>query len=255
MLFYDLLGSGAPQQANSVQQWGSFGGDNLNGQTVSYTPPPAAPQQSAAVGTPSWGAGAPGMPAGSNTGNGMAYAGGLGGTMMGTPQPMDAYQSSNPWQNAMAGDLTRRTNDMLGQQLEQLRSRFAGVGGLGGSRQGVAEGLALQGGGDALSGNLANLFGGLYTGDQNRNLQRYGMDQSFFQGQRGQDLQQLGLGAQILGQGVQMPWLNAQNGADIYGRFANVRGSQQDPGSDWTDYLGAGLGIAQLGKSFGWWGN
>src|SRR5665648_467059 len=67
--------------------------------------------------------------------------------------------SPNPYLSQMADDMGRRSNQALGQGLQGIRSNSIGVGGMGGSRQGVAEGLAVANAGDSLQGNLANLYG------------------------------------------------------------------------------------------------
>jgi hypothetical protein len=77
----------------------------------------------------------------------------------------------------MADDLTRRSNEALGQNLQSIRGNSISAGGLGGSRQGVAEGLAISGANDNLQGNLANLYGTDNNNMQNRDLQRYTTDQ------------------------------------------------------------------------------
>src|SRR5689334_12418379 len=109
---------------------------------------------------------------------------------------MDAFNSgfgSNPWGSAMGDDIQRRTQQMLDQSLSGIRGNFVGTGGLGGSRQGIAQGQAIQGAADSLQGNLGNLYGGMWNNDQNRQLSQYGMDQNFYTQQRGQDQSQVGL--------------------------------------------------------------
>lgn len=182
---------------------------------------------------------------------------------------------SNPWMTPVANDMGRRTMQGLGQGFNMIRSNSAGVGGLGGSRQGVAEGMAMQGAFDSLQGNLANLYGADWTGQQNRNLtrygmdqnyslgmgglenQRYGMDQNFYTSQRGQDLQQVGLGAQLYGLGQQGPWGSLNNAGSIYGGIGggNTNVTIGGQGGGWQGALGGALGGAQLGKNLGWWGS
>lgn len=95
---------------------------------------------------------------------------------------------TNPYLMAMADDMQRRTGDLLGRGLQQTRGNFVGGGGFGGSRQAIAEAEAMRGAADSLQGQLAGMYGNAYSQDQNRALQQYQGDQSFYQGQRGQDI-------------------------------------------------------------------
>lgn len=184
------------------------------------------------------------------------------------------YQS-NPWMTSVADDMQRRTMQGLGEGFNMIRSNSAGVGGLGGSRQGVAEGVMGRGAFDSLQGNLAGLFGSDWTNSQNRNLtrygmdqnyslglggldnQRYGMDQNFYTQQRGQDQSQLALGANLYNLGQQGGWGGLNNAGSIYGGVAgnnttlNVNGQRGGA----QGLLGGAITGASLGKQFGWWGN
>jgi hypothetical protein len=80
---------------------------------------------------------------------------------------------SNPFLGGMA--------DAIGQQLQQnydrrvapsLRGNAIAAGGYGGSRQGIAEGIALGDMQQGLANSLANLYGQSYESEQGRNLQR-----------------------------------------------------------------------------------
>jgi hypothetical protein len=194
--------------------------------------------QGSAQGTALWNGQGAGGPA--------SWGGGSGG-----------YQGSNPYLSGMADEIGRRTQQGLGQAFNGIRSNAIGVGGLGGSRQGVAEGIATRGAMDSLQGNLAGLFGSDWTGQQNRDLSRYQGDQGFYTAQRGQDLQQTGLGAQLWGMGAQADWnpINQATGAlsPFTGFGTSTSGGTQGGGG--LGFLGGALGGAQLGKNLGLWGN
>lgn len=84
--------------------------------------------------------------------------------------------SNNPYLQGMADDISRRSNLGLQQGLQGIRSNSVMGGGLGGSRQGVAEGAAISNTTDSLQGNLANMYNTDYQAGQNRDVQRYGID-------------------------------------------------------------------------------
>lgn len=211
-------------------------------------------------------------------------------------------KQSNPWMSGVADDIMRRTNDALGRAFNGIRSNAVGVGGLGGSRQGVAEGVATRGAMDSMQGNLANLFGQDWTNTQNRGLQqygidtnaalgnqgqmlnydlglgglqnqRYGMDQnynlglgsqaltnqgqqmSFYGQQRGQDLQQLGLGADLYSRGIGGEWAPIQNAGSAYSPFtgfgSTTNSGQQ--GGGLAGGIGGALAGGSLARQMSWW--
>jgi len=205
--------------------------------------------------------------------------------------PRGTSVGANPYLGQQADEISRRTKLATDQALQGIQSNAVGVGGLGGSRQGVAQGLALSGAADSLSGNLANLYGTDWTNQQNRNLQqqgldnqyalglgslanqRYGVDsgadlgwgqlglntlknqQDFYTAQRGQDLSQTALGNGIYNQGVQNSWTPITNANGVYNNytgFGNTTTSSESGGGV-QGALGGALGAAQLGKNFGWW--
>lgn len=164
--------------------------------------------------------------------------------------------STNPYLSGMADDITRRTQEMLDQNNLSIQGRYAGMAGTGNTRQGVAQGVAAGKAADYMSGNLANLYGQQYNNDQNRALQQYGMDQGFYTSQRGQDLMGLGVGSDLITQGMQTQWLPLKNASDIYGKFSGfgptTTSSQQ--GGGWDGGVGGLLAGAAFGKQMGWWG-
>lgn len=162
----------------------------------------------------------------------------------------------NPYLSQMSDDITRRTGIARDQALQGIRGNAIGVGGLGGSRQGVAEAGVINQSLDNLSGQLANLNFQDYTGQQNRNLQQYGMDQGFYTSQRGQDLAQIGLGSQLETQALQNQWYPINQAANIYGTLGGLNSSTTNTSSQGggaQGAIGGLLGTTQLGKNLGWW--
>jgi hypothetical protein len=166
--------------------------------------------------------------------------------------------ATNPYLTGMADDIQRRTQEMLGTSFNGIRGNAVAAGGLGGSRQGVAEGIATGNAADSLQGQLAGLYGNAYQGDQNRALQKYGQEQNFWTAQRGQDLGLAGLGSDLMGAGQQAGWAPIRSAADIYKSFkgdgTNITEAGNGGGSDWQNVLGGAISGAKFGQAMGWWG-
>jgi hypothetical protein len=146
----------------------------------------------------------------------------------------------NPFLPQMADAMTNQVTQNLNRNIMPgIRSAATATGGYGGSRQGVVESNAINDANQGLSNALAGMYMGDYNSQMGRNLQQYGMDQgynlglgnlglgfqnsgqnfdlgmgqlglgfqnsnqNFFTQQRGQDLQQTGLGASIYQMGTQ----------------------------------------------------
>lgn len=175
----------------------------------------------------------------------------------------------NPYLTGMAEDITRRTNMARDDGLNAIRSSAVGVGGLGGSRQGIAEGVAIGRTNDSLSGNIANLFGTDWTNAQNRELGWGNLEL----GNRNADLNSVRVGADLYnmgnagymgqGQGVydigntqqQAGWQpinNASSTFSPYTGYGATSTSSQQQGGGASGMLGGALGGAQLAK--GWFG-
>lgn len=190
--------------------------------------------------------------------------------------------ASNPYLADQAGAITNQvTQNLQNQILPGVGAAAMQAGGYGGSRHGIAQGLAIGQTNQGLSNSLAGLYGNAYEGDQNRAMQssiasmnndtqRYGLqnqftlglggldnqsqsianqynlglgglsaqqqqnqgqlglgyytaDQNFYQGQRAQDLQAMGLGANLMGQG------NLGLAAGGQGLFQTGQQQQQAP--------------------------
>jgi hypothetical protein len=78
------------------------------------------------------------------------------------------------------------------------------------------------------------------------------MDQNFYTAQRGQDLSQIGLGANIYSMGLQNGWNGLNNASNIYnnaaGQTTSGNGSQQQGGGAMGAFGGA-LGGAQMANN------
>ena len=231
--------------------------------------------------------------------------------------------------NAITSQVTRNLQRNI---LPGINSGAIAAGGFGGSRQGIAQGLAIGDTNQGLSNALAGLYGNAYEGDQNRAnqmsiasmndaTQRYGManqfelgkgnlalgnrqadqsyslgqgnlalgnkqadnsynlglgnlglgqmqaNQNFYTNQRGQDMQQLGLGANLVNQGnlglsgqgqqlynvgqqqQQAPWQALQQYSQLLSPYTGYgqTQSQTTPGaSKWGSALGGAMTLAQL---------
>jgi hypothetical protein len=184
---------------------------------------------------------------------GMGGSGGVMGTMGGQAGGVAGYPGANPYLDQMAQGITRQVNNNLQRNvLPGIRSDAVAMGGVGSSREGIADGLATGDASKYLADSLGNLYGTDYTNQQNRNLQQYGMDQNFYSAQRGQDLAQIGLGANIYGMGLQNGWNGLNNASNIYnnaaGQTTSGNGSQQQGGGAMGAFGGA-LGGAQMANN------
>jgi len=187
-----------------------------------------------------------------------SVTGSLGGAAAPATQHTGFEWSSNPYISQMGDALSRQyTNTLNEQWLPAIQNNAIASGGLGGSRQGVAQGLAIGRAGEGLSSALANMYGGAYENQQNRGLQQQQIDNNFYTAQRGQDLTQLGLGAELWNMGMTGPMSSLGSASSIYGGVGNqnntTTGNSNTGGGTWGA-LGGMLGTAQLGKNLGWWG-
>jgi len=129
----------------------------------------------------------------------------------------NAYQK-NPYLDEMAKGITSQMNQNWTNNLDpSIRSGAMAAGGFGGSRQGVVEANGLNDLNRSLGQNLTNLYGQDYTNSMNRNLQKYGMDQSYNLGLRANDLGFAGLDAQIAQNNFGNQLAGANFGLNAYG--------------------------------------
>ena len=133
---------------------------------------------------------------------------------------------SNPYLGGMADAMaTKWTNTLNDQWLPAIRDNAVASGGLGGSRQGVAQGLAIGRAGEGYAGQLANLYGGAWENQQRRGLEQQSLDNSFYSDQRRLDQSQFGLGLEAYNLGMNGPWTGLNNAGSIYGGVGNQNGS------------------------------
>ena len=196
---------------------------------------------------------------------------------------------NNPYIGGYAGAITNQVTQNLQRNiLPGISSGAMAAGGFGGSRQGVVEANALNDANQGLSNSLANLYGTDWTNAQNRNLQQQSLDNSynlglgnlglnaqnsqnsFYTAQRGQDLQQYGLGASLVnqanqgymnqGQGLynigqttqQAPWGTVGSYQSAFQPFSGLNSSTTTSQSSnpWASALGGAIGGAQLSPLF-----
>lgn len=177
---------------------------------------------------------------------------------MGAPSgaPGPAEGGGNPYLGLQGGAIARRMTDNLQRTVLPQISQYASAGGgYGGSRQGVLEANAIKDMNLGLGDSLAGLYGGDWAQQQNRQLSRYGMDQGFYTAQRGQDLQSVGLGADLISKGQQGQWTGIQGATGAYSPFTGLGNTTQsgNTGGGFGGAVGGALGAAQFAKNAGWW--
>jgi len=222
--YHDLIGANAPAQppAPGTSQ-----------------PPPAAPNPytQAQPPAPSGGSPNPYLPQGQQ------------------PQPMPQGQpgQQNPYMQQMGDNITRQvTNNLQRNILPGIGRGAVAAGGYGGSRQGIAEGLAIGETNNNLSGQLANLYGNQFNTDRNYGLANDAMDLNVYNANQnwmnqGQQMQ-LNTLDKIMGwnQNAYNTATNVQNTPlNYYQQFANIgqglggMGSQNSQNMQGNPWLGA----------------
>lgn len=187
-------------------------------------------------------------------------------TTQATPPATPQAPTQNPYLPAMADDITRRASTQFMQQINPAINRAAVAnGGYGGSRQGIAQGLAMSQGMDNIAGQLSGLYANQFNADRNYGLANDAMDLNVYNAnqnwmRQGQQ-DQLGLADRLLGWNQQYGVGNAtqvQNTPlNYWQQFSNTgaqlggMGGTQSQNLQGNPYLGA-LGGYQLGKSL--WG-
>jgi hypothetical protein len=125
----------------------------------------------------------------------------------------------NPYLQNYANSIATNANNNLQRNiLPGINQQALANGGIGGSRQGIAQGLAIGDTQNAISNAQAQLYSNSYGQDQQYNLGlgQLGLNstianQNFYTNQRGQDLQQANLGASLASQGNQGLYNQGQN--------------------------------------------
>lgn len=186
----------------------------------------------------------------------------------------------NPYLQNYANAIASNANDNLQRNiLPGINQQYVANGGFGGSRQGIAQGLAIGDTQKAIANAQAGLYSNSYGQDQQYNLGlgQLGLNsnianQNFYTSQRGQDLQQANLGAQLATQGNQglygqgqnlyqtgqtemnAPYNSLANYANILSPFSGLNQTQTSTaptGSTTGNIIGGALTAAQLWKLFG----
>jgi hypothetical protein len=157
-----------------------------------------------------------------------------GSGLLGQTAPNTA---TNPFATGILNDMQRRHGEVIDQRLQGISGNAVSVGGLGGSRQGVAQGQAISQGADNFAGQGFNFMGGLYNADQNRLRQDWT------------------IGSGLMNQGLNTQFQPLQNASQIYSPYSGfgTTTNNQNNGGGWMGAAGGALGAAQMGKNLGWW--
>jgi hypothetical protein len=207
-----------------------------------------------------------------------------------TPASLTAYTRSPALDALNQATQTQFDNNLNQNILPGIRRGSDMVGGVGGSREGIAQGLGIAQSNQGLAAALAGNNYNDYNAQMNRNLQQYQGDQQFntaqgnlglgyyngsnnfnlglgglalgnqrnmqdfYTSQRQGDLAQTALGANLYGAGTQGPW-NALNSAN--GIYNNYTGLSSGGTSNSTTSQGGGtLGtLGGAGAGAQWWNN
>jgi len=160
---------------------------------------------------------------------------------------------NDPYLSGVAGDISRRTQELLAQNNNAIAGRQVSAGGLGSTRMGVAQGVAAGQAADSLQGQLANLYSSAWNQDANRNLQKYQTDTNFYDSQRRTDLAGTQLGGGLLSQSQQQAFAPLAQANDIYKPYSNLNSAAGSSDNKWLTGLSTGMGIYGTGMNAGWW--
>lgn len=149
------------------------------------------------------------------------------------------YLFQNPSTLAMGNEVARGVNDNLMRNImPTIRGNAMGSGTVGGSRQGVAEGLATGESMKGLAGALANLYGNQFSQDRGYGLQSDALDFNIHRGNLS-DMRQ--------GQMDQLGFLNQMTNWGQQG--VGVANQTRDrPFTDWQRFVGPASQMAGLGS-------
>jgi hypothetical protein len=158
---------------------------------------------------------------------------------------------SNPALTGAAGAIQSRVNRNLQENiLPGLTSSYMGLGGIGGTRQGVAEGIAARGTSDVLAENLANMYGNAWSQGLGAETSRYNAGLGAQQGAFGAApgvlntmLSQYTQPAAMLGQAGGLERAEEQRALDE--EMARFEFSQNEPFNRYSAGMGALMGPGQ----------
>jgi hypothetical protein len=150
-------------------------------------------------------------------------------------------RTANPGVNPAFDAYANRIGEQFREQImPALSSDAIAAGGLGGGRQGVAEGVAAG----QLGRNLQDFGAELYNADQNRAMQAAGLGRDIFS-------EAAGFTPQLANLGMQIPWFNLQQYGgliggptykDLGGKTVSKSGSSQSGSSTETSTTTGGGG-------------
>lgn len=178
------------------------------------------------------------LPAWSNFLSGGTYGGqnfdlsGLNQMAQGQGESFDTYSAlqnpmGNPYLDQMAGrGMNNLFQNYAQNYLPSVTNEAVASGGLGGSRQGIAQGVGYQGLMDSAGDYLTNLYGGQYQSDMNRALSAANAANQYQLGglgqaaQVGQQADQTGLNALMQGQTAMNLGFTAPN---MYNQLYNMQ--------------------------------
>ena len=150
-------------------------------------------------------------------------------------------QTQNPYLPQMADEITRRASTQFNQQINPSINRAAVAnGGYGGSRQGIAQGLAMSQGMDNIAGQLTNLYGTQFNADRNYGLQSDALDLNVYNANQNW----MNQGAQN-----QLGALNTMLGWNQNYGIGNATGVQNTPLNYWQQFANTGAQLGGLGGS------
>ena len=239
------IGGTAPPLNNSPATPNPYLAPSTAGSTPATMP--ATGPGNGAVGVPDYMVSPPSnQPAGgpgSNYGNDprMGGPGGWGGSMGNQGmRGLADYLFQNPSTRAIGNEVTRGIMNVLQRQaLPAIRGNAMGTGTVGGSRQGVAEGLATGEAMSGLAGALARLYGDQYNQDRGYGLQSDALDFSVHRGNL-QDMRQ--------GQLDQLGFLGQMENWNR-GGIGVANQTRDRPFTDWQRFVGPASQMAGLGGS------
>jgi len=177
----------------------------------------------------------------------------ISGNGVGQVQLGQSTVPNDPYLSGVAGDISRRTQELLAQNNNAIAGRQVSAGGLGSTRMGVAQGVAAGQAADSLQGQLANLYSSAWNQDANRNLQKYQTDTNFYDSQRRTDLAGAQLGGGLLSQSQQQAFAPLAQANDLYKPYSNLNSAAGSSDNKWLTGLSTGLGIYGTGMNAGWW--
>lgn len=182
----------------------------------------------------------------SSPGSTMAQSGGGG---MAALADLKAY-SQSPYLAQMGAGLKDQFTGFMNDGLAANRGNAVAAGGVGGSRQGIAEARTMTDAGKGFDSALANLYGQDYQSQMNRNLQQYQGDQQFNLGQAGLGLRAGEMANQYdLGRrGLDLGYQNSNNSYNLGQQGLGLQSRGQDM-SFYTAQRGQDQSGAALGAS------